>query len=96
MSDEPRLIRVIEPFTGLALYEGYSGAHTRKQADGAEPNGTRMSKVRSEPGDTHPVGCICTVLGSIGNLEIGVGYFVEWDLHPGFASFVISKKVAKV
>ena len=79
---------------GLRLYPGWIGIHTQDQAAGALSNGTRVRKIKSEPGDTHPIGSLATVLGSLGLPDIGYGYFVEWDVKPRLAVFVIAAKIA--
>jgi hypothetical protein len=53
-----------EPF--LVIEVGWQGAFTRRQADGAIPNGARIVKAHAEEGDGHPVGSLGTVLGSLG------------------------------
>ena len=62
--------------------------YTKNQAEGALPNGTRIEKVNSEPGDGHPDGAVGTVIGSIGPAVIPgfpdrYVYFVVWDEAPG-------------
>ena len=62
--------------------------YTKNQAEGALPNGTRIEKVNSEPGDGHQDGAAGTVIGSIGPVEIPdstyrYAYFVAWDEDPG-------------
>lgn len=69
------------------------GAHTTEQAEGAIPNGSRIRKAVMEEGDTHPIGALATVVGSVGPLPFRqwdqvYGYFVEWDEMPGVAVFV--------
>lgn len=83
----------------LREYPGYIGVHTREQAPGALPNGARVVKVKTEPGDTHPIGAEATVLGSIkAPPEVqhiaAYFYFVEWDAHPGIVVGVVSTKVS--
>lgn len=74
-------------------YPGWVGMHTRDRAPGHLPNGTRVRKVMTEPGDTHPVGSMATILGSMHHPMVGGGYFVEWDATPRHAVFVISSKI---
>lgn len=81
-------------------HPGYSGRHTRGQAPGAIPNGARVVKRNSEPGDSQPDGALGRVLGSLKvPAEIAVRwgtaylYFVEWDALPGVAVGVISTKI---
>lgn len=52
-----------EPF--LKTEVGWYGVFTRRQADGAIPNGTRIVKAASEKGDSQRVGALGTVLGSL-------------------------------
>lgn len=66
--------------------------YTARQAIGAMPNGTRVEKQNSKPGEAHPDGSLGTIIGSIGPLEVPedpsrYGYFVEWDAHPGIPIF---------
>lgn len=77
----------------LRIYPGWVGMHTRDEAPGGLPNGTRVRKVRVEAGDTHPIGSTATVLGSLHHPKVGGGYFVEWDATPRHAVFVISTKI---
>lgn len=51
---------------------GWTGTFTRYQAKGAIPNGTRIVKAVSEPGDGTPDGTLGTVLGSIPSPAGGV------------------------
>lgn len=56
-------------------------AFTRAQAPGAWPNGSRVEKAASEPGDAHAIGSPATVLGSIAipnDDRLRFGYFVAW------------------
>jgi hypothetical protein len=86
----------------IRLYPGYVGLHTREQAPGAMPNGTRVVKVMFEKGDTHPIGSIGTVLGSLtadpNPVVPGVEhfYFIEWDDQPRLAVGVVNLKIAGV
>lgn len=75
-------------------YEGYTGAFTREQSFHAKyKNGSRVAKVRTEKGDTNPIGVTGTILGSISHPEFGVGYFIEWDHQPRLAVFVVEWKL---
>jgi hypothetical protein len=69
-------------------FPGYSGLHERDEAPGAIPNGTRIRKVKSHPGDSHQDGALATVLGSVHHPALGFGYYVEWDDTPRVAVFV--------
>jgi hypothetical protein len=75
-------------------HPGYFGLFTRHQLPDAILNGTRVVKVRSDPGDAHPIGSLATVLGSMGHPKIGNGYFLEWDAKPRWAVFVMGDKIA--
>ncbi len=50
---------------------------------GAWRNGTRIRKVKAEPGDVHPIGTHGTVVGSLNHPELGLGYIVAWDGEAG-------------
>ncbi len=68
---------------------------TRYQAEGAIPNGARVRKSSSDPGDAHAVGSLATVLGSLGPLEGEFGYFVLWD-DLAAPVFVVGRKLERV
>jgi hypothetical protein len=74
---------------------GYKGAFTRREAQGAEPNGTTMEKVGSVENDAHPDGSRCAVLGSLSHEGL-VGYFVEWEDTPKVACFITGFRLKKV
>lgn len=60
------------------------------------PNGSRVRKVNSEPGDGHPDGSIGTVLSSVSHPDVCSGavfYFVEWDACPRIPIGVVSSKL---
>jgi len=78
----------------LRRFPGYEGLHTRDQAPGALPNGTRVRKIASEPNDTHRDGALATVLGSVFAPKVGTGYFIEFDDNPKQAVFVAGHRVA--
>jgi hypothetical protein len=76
-------------------YPGYTGAFTREDYEGAGIKaGGCVRKVNSERDDSHPNGSLGTVLGSIG-VDGVYGYFVEWDVSPKTAVFVMAAKVEK-
>jgi hypothetical protein len=88
------------------LHPGYKGRHTQGQAPGAIPNGTRVVKQNTQPGDSQPDGALGIVLGSFkaptglklaarSERLMGVTYFyfVEWDALPGVAVGVVSTKI---
>lgn len=81
---------------GLRNEEGWEGPFTRKEAEGALPNGTRVEVLwsESEPLEQGDQGVI---LGSIG----GVGYattmyFVEFDKLPKHAVLTNNDKLRVV
>ena len=68
---------------------------------GALPNGTRIRKVNSQPGDGHADGDQGTVLASHGPVEVpDLGtellYFIDWDSHPGVPVGTIGSKIDKL
>lgn len=77
------------------FYPGWVGLHTRDEVLGAWRNGTRVIKVKTEPGDAHPLGSMATVLGSMQapDPDRTLGYFVEWDAKPRCAVFVMAAKI---
>jgi hypothetical protein len=80
----------------LANEPGWVGMFTRAHADGALANGTRVTKVNSEPGDTRPDGVPGVVLGSISHPEVMDGimlYFIEWADAPRQAVGTVGFKV---
>jgi hypothetical protein len=81
---------------GLQDYPGWVGTHTREQAPGAMPNGSRVRKIMSKPGDASPDGSPATVLGSMHEPDLGYGYFVEWDARPRQAVFVAGFRLQRV
>jgi hypothetical protein len=79
---------------------GWAGAFTRNQVEGAIPNGTRIVKCNSEPGDATPDGTPGIVLGSIrypvvpGDPFSGItAYFIEWACKPRVAVGCMEMKV---
>jgi hypothetical protein len=77
----------------IRLHDGWTGVHTRDEAAGAIPNGTRVYKDVFEDGDTHPTGARATVLGSLYAPGPGYAYFVEWDDTPRVAVLVAGMKI---
>ena len=86
--------------TNWAIEREYFGMFTRDQADGAWPNGTRVIKVKGDPGgdDTTALGVTGTVLGSIMMPEVSRHpfYFIEWDDKPLIAIGVSGWKIEQV
>lgn len=82
---------------GIRYWPGYAEAFTRNQFPGAKyANGSRVVKVenpRTEDHDLHPPGAVATVLGSMGHPDVGVAYFVEFDMRPGHAVMIVEKKI---
>jgi len=88
--------------------DGWTGAFTRHQADGAIPNGTTVVKLKTETieGDMNPEGTRGTVLGSIDGMLIDPEmskrfnarfmYWVEWETRPKTAIAVVDRKIAKL
>jgi hypothetical protein len=78
-------------------YPGWVGPHSRQQAkDALYHNGVRVRKVKSELTDTMKDGDCGTVLGSIQAPGERPAYFVEWDLAPRLAVFVVEWKLERV
>jgi hypothetical protein len=97
---------VAEP---LIQYEdGWTGGFTRRQAEDAIANGSKVVKVQGEPGDGTELGTVGTVLGSLapndslierfgqGERWAAIFYFVEWDTKPRVAVGVLGWKIAPV
>lgn len=81
---------------GIGKQPGYFGVFTRQQSKLALfANGARVKKRWTDPaGDLHGIGAQGSVLGSISHAGI-VGYFVEWDASPKFATFVVEYKLER-
>jgi hypothetical protein len=83
---KPRLI------PQLREWPGYVGKFVRDQAVGAIPNGQRVVKINSEPGDLNNDGDTGIVIGSIDVVKAAPSlankyrarflYFVEWEGMP--------------
>jgi len=80
----------------MRFYPGWRGVHTRAEAPGAMRNGTRVRKIAKEDGDSHPIGSLATVLGSLHLPERGYGYFVEWDASPRTAVLVVEAQIERI
>ena len=62
--------------------------HTKNQAEGALPNGSRVEKVNTSPGDGHQDGAMGKIIGSVETPGVPgfpdrYVYFVAWDEDPG-------------
>jgi hypothetical protein len=79
---------------GIEEHEGWIGPFSTRQVEGAIENGAKVVKIRSEKGDTHPVGSTGKVLGSISNGAM-LAYWVEWDAHPKHAIFIVGFKLGR-
>jgi hypothetical protein len=84
------------------VHPGHSGRHTRGQAPGAIPNGTRIVKQNSLKGDSQLDGALGSVLGSLktpaelaASSGVAYFYFVEWDALPRVAVGVMSTKITR-
>ncbi len=67
------------------------------QSDGASlRRGDLVEKTASEPGDAHPDGARGTILGSMGDNDTGMAYFVGWDDNPGLPVGIASHRIRKV
>lgn len=80
----------------LITEPGWRGYFTREQHPDAIPNGARVEKANSEPGDGHQNGTRGTILGSVSTPETGPCYFIEWDPSPRTPVFVAGKKVKEL
>ncbi|MFQ5874778.1 MAG: hypothetical protein ACE5JL_13425 [Dehalococcoidia bacterium] len=73
---------------------------TTDQAPGAIPNGTRVEKINSEPGDGHPDGTTGRVIGSVAvedpRLPARYVYFVEWVDLPAVPVAVGDNRIREV
>jgi hypothetical protein len=84
----------------VTFYRGHPVAICRERAEGAPPNGSRMVKTATGPGDTHPIGAGATLLGSSDGSAAGPEfagtflYCVEWDDRPGCPCFIHSSRIA--
>jgi hypothetical protein len=83
----------------FGMQVGWIGAFTRAQAKGAWRNGTRVRKIKEDPGgDRTPIGSTGMVLGSLHAPEVSplFFYFIEWDNAPRVAVGCTSIKLEKV
>lgn len=80
---------------------GWAGFYMPGEAPGALPNGTRIRKVNSEPGDSSPDGALGTVQSSVENTTdqfpgCRFAYFVEWDHMPRAFVGIMATKIEEV
>jgi hypothetical protein len=66
------------------------------EARGALPNGTRVRKIRDDPGDTHTLGDQAVVIASHGPRYSEYLYFVVWDDLPDIPVGIQSSKLARL
>jgi hypothetical protein len=91
--------------TGIDNHPGWTGVYTTRNAPGALPAGTRVTKALDEPGDAHHIGDEGTVLGSIAMPDdevfmtsfgpVKTFVFVEWDSDPKVAVGIIDVKIRR-
>jgi hypothetical protein len=64
---------------------------------GAFTPGTRIEKIKTERGDSQPVGARGTVIVALPEAQpFGAGYVIEWDALPGMAVLVMAFKVGPI
>lgn len=80
---------------GVREEDGWTGAFTRRQADGAIPNKTLVVKCNSGVGDLRPDGVIGVVLGSLYREDVGYVYFIEWSTNPRLAVAIAADRVRR-
>jgi len=80
----------------VRAHAGWQGQFSTLEQHGAYPNGTRIRKRLGDPGDQAIVGSTGTVLGSLSNPNLGIGYFVEWDHLPRVAVFIMGRKIVRM
>jgi hypothetical protein len=82
-------------YYGIREHDGWTGVFTTRQSSMAKfKNGARFKTAKMEDGDTHEIGAMGTILGSVGTLNIGVAYFVEFDDKPRHAALIVERKIA--
>ena len=91
---EPEMRGIKEHLEGK-IPSDTTSAWYRKEAAGCWPNGSRVAKQNSEPGDGHADGSFATVVGSITTPE-GVGYFVTWDDAPDMCCAIKGTRIRRV
>lgn len=98
MTTEQRHIDPWMPPQAQALW-GYVG----QTAPGGIPNGSKVKKTNSKPGDKHPDGSIATVEGSVlapdpanPSGDPVVCYLVIWEDRPGDVFFITEHRIEKV
>lgn len=80
----------------MKSFQGREVEFSDAEAAGAWPNGTRVRKVGTSPGDAHHDGALAVVRGSMGPALGTYGYFVEWDDLPSVPVFVAGTRLARV
>jgi len=88
---------------GIREEPGWIGPVCRGQALGAIPNGTRIVKAAIEIGDSHKIGALGTVLGSLSSPpamrvdfpDVDYVYCIEWDDSPKTAVFIVNWKIQR-
>lgn len=82
---------------GIRYYQrgSLTAAYTVNQLPGARyPNGTRVTKIMVDDlSDTHQLGALGVVVGSIGHPQVGSAYFVAWDDDPNRPTMAVEKKL---
>jgi len=98
--NNPRIVPLLEfeKEVGPVAVLSFNG-----QQEGALPNGARVSKTNSEPGDGHQDGARGTILGSVADPDNAdpeiakqIGYFVEWDDRPGLPVAIASHRISPI
>jgi hypothetical protein len=84
------------PLSLLVNYPGWTGQHTREEAERALKNGTRVRKIRLAPVGGAS-GRSTSNRAGFGDCPWGpgYGYFVEWDDQPREAVFIASDRLTQ-
>lgn len=89
MSYDPRIILLPMRIRDLLAKCGPPPLH-------AYPSGTRIIKVKTEKGDTRPVGALGIAWGVVHHKELKpLCYIVQWDDTPDLPTAVIDWKIAR-
>jgi hypothetical protein len=84
-------------YYGIREHDGWRGEFTTQKSQLAKiANGARVEKIASEDADAHPIGAMGTVLGSVGAPDLGVTYFVEFDLTPRESTLIVEANLAAI